>query len=75
MPLRITDLCVVGPQPNNKAQSRRLPKNQATADRYNTVEDGRGERIRTPGLRYPKPSRYQTALRPDMAFPNRILRD
>ncbi len=26
---------------------------------------GRGERIRTSDLRYPKPSRYQAALRPD----------
>ena len=32
------------------------------------LNDGRGERIRTPGLRYPKPSRYQTALRPDARF-------
>ena len=26
---------------------------------------GRGDRIRTYGLRFPKPSRYQAALRPD----------
>ena len=30
-----------------------------------TAESGRGDRIRTYGLRYPKPSRYQTAPRPD----------
>jgi hypothetical protein len=31
------------------------------------MENGRGEKIRTFDLRYPKPSRYQAALRPDLA--------
>ena len=30
--------------------------------------DGRGDRIRTYDLRFPKPPRYQTALRPDLRF-------
>ena len=37
--------------------------------------DGRGDRIRTYDLRYPKPSRYQAALRPDVSVIRRGGRD
>lgn len=32
---------------------------------FYVFENGRGERIRTSDLRYPKPPRYQAAPRPD----------
>tara|TARA_R110002124_G_scaffold124872_1_gene283959 strand:+ start:408 stop:617 length:210 start_codon:yes stop_codon:yes gene_type:complete len=36
-------------------------------------KNGRGEKIRTSDLRYPKPSRYQAALRPDFALPTEFF--
>ena len=47
----------------------RLPALDRVAIGQTTVHsayyNGRGERIRTSDLRYPKPSRYQAALRPE----------
>ena len=39
------------------------------------LKTGRGEKIRTSDLRYPKPSRYQAALRPDIGRVARINAD
>lgn len=36
--------------------------------------NGRDGKIRTCDLRYPKPSRYQAALRPDLRGPKAVLR-
>ena len=53
---------------NSMAEAVELGSARAVAAQNNGSDhsgNGRGDRIRTYDLRYPKPSRYQAALRPD----------